>query len=292
MSIKVGTAPVSWGIWFSEDEKQMPWDRCMTEMSQAGYKGIELGPWGYFPTEAKYLKEELQKRDMNVVATTLMDDLTSNKTVNKMISILDEMSRIHDIFDVKYVVLIDGLYTDLITGELIRPPKLDDEEMERFISNIIKIRDHAKEHYGLEVLFHPHCQTHIETEEQIEAFLEKTDINLCFDIGHHAYAGGEPIAFMKKHYKRIPYLHIKNCDANVKEQADKYNWPFARAVKEGIMVDPKSGLIDMKAFSKLLHDIEFDGWVIVEQDMYPVPFDQPYVIAKRTKKYLTEIGID
>ena len=60
----------------------------------------------------------------------------------------------------------------------------------------------------------------------------------------------------------------------------------------GIMVDPKSGLIDMKAFSKLLHDIEFDGWVIVEQDMYPVPFDQPYVIAKRTKKYLTEIGID
>ena len=34
-----------------------------------------------------------------------------------------------------------------------------------------------------------------------------------------------------------------------------------------------------------------DGWAIVEQDMYPTPFDKPLPIAKRTRAYLREIGI-
>ncbi|GAA3334119.1 hypothetical protein GCM10020331_101070 [Ectobacillus funiculus] len=50
------------------------------------------------------------------------------------------------------------------------------------------------------------------------------------------------------------------------------NWSFAKAVSEDIMCEPELGVVDMTAFVKVLEDIDFSGWAIVEQDMYPAPF--------------------
>ncbi|WP_129732133.1 sugar phosphate isomerase/epimerase family protein, partial [Ectobacillus funiculus] len=230
------TAPDSWGVWFPENEKQTPWERCMNEMAESGYAGIELGPWGYLPNEYDRLKEELEKRNLELTATTLVGDLTSDRKTEELIALLDEMAVLQLRFDsAKYVVLIDDCYTDLFTGELVRPQFLNDAGWDKFITNILKIRDHAKSKYGLEVVFHPHAQSHIETEEQIEKLLQDTDINLCLDTGHHAYADGDPVAFMRKHHKRIPYLHLKSCDLKVREKMQQENWSFAKAVSEDIM---------------------------------------------------------
>ena len=69
MAIKVGIAPDSWGVWFPEHEKQTPWYRCMDEMKVAGYDGVELGPWGYFPNKNPMLKNALGARGLSLVAT-------------------------------------------------------------------------------------------------------------------------------------------------------------------------------------------------------------------------------
>lgn len=290
MNIKIGTAPDSWGVWFPQNEKQIPWERCLNEMAESGYEGIELGPWGYLPNDYDQLKEELDKRNLKLTATTLIGDLTSNSKTIEMIALLDEMAELQLRFPTaKYVVLIDDCYTDLFTGELIRPQVLKNGEWDKFIHNINQIKNHAKAKYGLEVLFHPHAETHVETEEQIERFLNDTDINLCLDTGHHAYAGGDPVDFMRKHHNRIPYLHIKNCDLKVREKMQKEGWSFAKAVSEGIICEPELGVVDMQAFFKVLHDIDFNGWAIVEQDMYPAPFEKPFPIAKRTREYLEKI---
>ncbi|MFD2133724.1 sugar phosphate isomerase/epimerase family protein [Pseudogracilibacillus auburnensis] len=289
---KIGTAPVSWGIWFTEDDKQMSWERCLDEMAIAGYTGMELGPWGYMPNKANKLKEELKKRDIQLVSTTLMDDLTCTKNTNKMIEQLDEMASIQVQFEeAKYVVLIDACYTDLFTGKQIRKKDLTEREKDIFYHNIKKINNHAKTKYDLEVVYHPHSQTHIETEEQIEEFLERTNINLCFDTGHHAYMGADVINFIKQHHNRISYIHLKNCDLSVLEATQQNNWSLAKAVQEGVMVEPAKGIVDMNKLVQILKKINFDGWIIVEQDMYPAPFEKPLPIAKRTRNYLREIGM-
>jgi inosose dehydratase len=292
MEVKIGTAPDSWGIWFPENEKQIDWERCMNEMAESGYQGIELGPWGYLPNEYEKLKNELEKRNLELTATTLVGDLMSKEKTREMMDLLDEMAKLQLQFEsAKYVVLIDDCYTDLFTGNLVRPRTLNDAEWSNFINNILKIRDYAKIQYGLEVVFHPHAQSHIETEEQIQRLLDDTDINLCLDTGHHAYADGDPVAFMKKHHKRIPYLHVKSCDLKVREKMQRENWPFAKAVSNDIMCEPELGVVDMKAFVEVLESIDFKGWAIVEQDMYPAPFDKPFPIAKRTREYLKVIGM-
>jgi inosose dehydratase len=55
--------------------------------------------------------------------------------------------------------------------------------------------------------------------------------------------------------------------------------------------EPSAGAVDFLAFRDVLSDIDYEGFAIVEQDMYPAPFDKPLPIAKRTRAYLREIGI-
>lgn len=144
------------------------------------------------------------------------------------------------------------------------------------------------------LVFHPHAETHVEYEDQIEAFLEQTDpdrVSICFDTGHHAYRGGDPINFMRRHHDRIPYLHLKSIDPEIQERVEAEGIPFAEAVKMDMFVEPSKGAVDFLAFRDLLQEIDYNGYAIVEQDMYPAPFDKPLPIAKRTREYLREIGI-
>ena len=58
--IRLGTAPITWGVceipgWGEEH----PYRRVLAEMQQAGYEGTELGPWGYLPTDPDVLRREL-----------------------------------------------------------------------------------------------------------------------------------------------------------------------------------------------------------------------------------------
>ncbi len=41
-TIRVGSAPDSWGVWFPDDPQQTPYDRFLDEVAASGYKWIEL----------------------------------------------------------------------------------------------------------------------------------------------------------------------------------------------------------------------------------------------------------
>jgi inosose dehydratase len=59
----------------------------------------------------------------------------------------------------------------------------------------------------------------------------------------------------------------------------------------GMFVEPSKGAVDFIAFRDLLRDLDYQGFGIVEQDMFPAPFDKPLPIARRTRSYLREIGM-
>jgi len=291
MSIHVGIAPDSWGVWFPDHEKQTPWNRCMDEMQEAGYNGVELGPWGYFPNTTETLKKELAQRSLALVAGTVGGDFLNDQSIDEMCNTIDEIAAVLVNFpDAKYIVLLPSMYTDLETGELVMNPELSEQEWKTYTKNVQRAADHVAKH-GLIGTFHPHVDCHVQTEEQIEKLLADTNVQLCFDTGHHVYGGGEPISFYEKHAKRIPYIHIKDCDLTVKAQMDKEKWSFARAVTEDIMVEPGKGSIDFSKFYQTLLDEHYDGWVVVEQDLFPVKsFDLALPIAKRGREALIQAG--
>ena len=294
MNVTVGSAPDSWGVWFPSDPKQTPWNRFMDEVAEAGYEWIELGPYGYLPTDLSALRAELDKRGLRVSGTFVMADIedpTAWPELERQVLGAGEMLQA---LDARFLVLIDDVYSDLVTGEPRVPTKLDDEAWKRLIDTTHKVADIAHDRFGLRLAFHPHAETHVEYEDQIETFLEQTDpdrVGLCLDTGHHAYRGGDPVSFMRKHHERIPYLHLKSIDADIQKEVEAKNVALATAVGMDMFVEPSQGAVDFIAFRDVLREGDYDGWATVEQDMYPAPFDKPLPIAKRTRAYLREIGI-
>ncbi len=295
MKVTVGSAPDSWGIWFPSDPRQTPWNRFLDEISAAGYEWMELGPYGYLPSDPEKLAPELEKRGLKVTGSFVMGDLSNpDKSWPELERQLRGWGPLFRAFDAKFLVLIDDTYTDLFTGKPLSPARLDKESFQRLVDTTRRIAEIGKKEYGLTLVFHPHAQTHVEYEDQIEALLDMTEpelVSTLLDTGHHAYCGGDPIAFMRKHHKRIPYLHLKSVDGDIQAKVAAENIPFAKAVSMDMFVEPAKGVIDFLAFRDLLKELDYVGFGIVEQDMFPAPFDKPLPIAKRTRAYLREIGI-
>ena len=98
--------------------------------------------------------------------------------------------------------------------------------------------------------FHPHAQTHVETEQQIDRLLADTDptlISLCLDTGYHAYCGGYPVAFARKHYQRLDYVHLKTVDPRKLQQiVRKQGASLAEATTESVFCAPEQGSVDFE----------------------------------------------
>jgi inosose dehydratase len=294
MNIKIGSAPDSWGVWFPSDPKQTPWNRYLDEVAAAGYEWTELGPYGYLPTDLPTLRAELDRRGLKVSATVAISHLEDPAAWPDLERQVRGGGELLAALGARFLVLIDDTYSDLFTGRSTRPSRLDVDEWKRLIEVTHRMAELVRDRFGLHLVQHPHAETHIEYEDQIEAFLEQTDpqlVGLCLDTGHHAYRGGDPIAFFRRHHARIPYLHLKSVDAEKQKWVEREQIPFAIAVGKDMFCEPSQGVVDFAAFRDALQEVGYDGWATVEQDMYPAPFDKPLPIARRSREYLRSMGL-
>ncbi|MCA1646385.1 MAG: sugar phosphate isomerase/epimerase, partial [Chloroflexi bacterium] len=171
--------------------------------------------------------------------------------------------------------------------------ELDDSGWARLRDHVHRLGEYTAGR-GIAAVFHPHGNTTIQFEPQIERFLGLTDqalVNLCLDVGHHAYAGGDAVTFFRDHHRRIPYLHLKDVDATLSARAIAAGWDMGRAVDEGAFVDLGRGSVDLNGLNRVAAEVGYDGWGIVEQDMFPAPFDKPLPIARRNREFLRTHGI-
>ena len=295
MAIHIGTGPDSWGVWAPNTPGQVPWRQYLDEVVEAGYEWTESGPYGYLPTDVPTLRSELARRGLKISATTVMhghlDDPADWPGLEARVLAAGELGAE---LDAGFMVLIDDAYLDLDTGVQVAPSRLDESGWRRLIDTTHKVADIARERFGLPVTFHPHADTHVQYEDEIEAFLEQTDpgrVSLVLDTGHHAYCGGDPVAFMRKHHSRVAYLHLKSVDGEVLERVNAEVTHMGRATAMGVFCEPSAGMIDFEAFGRVLRETGYDGLATVEQDMFRPPLDVPLPIARRTREYLREIGI-
>ena len=290
--IKVGNCPDSWGVWFDNDDKQMSWLRFTEECSRAGFKYIEIGPLGYMSKDPDVLDAEFKKRGLVPVAGNIMFDIEDNSQLEAGIKKTREVCELSKKIGADYFIIMDGMYSDMWTDELLKPKKLTEVQWKDFVNNLVTLSRVVKE-YGIKPVFHPHAATHVEYEPEIERLLAETspeDVMLCFDTGHHIYCKGNSLySFMQKHVDRISFLHFKDVVKSVKEEVWEKDIPFAQATKLGIWAEIGTGEVDFKKVKEILDKGGFDGYAIIEHDMYPVDYDVPFAIQKRTGEYLVSI---
>lgn len=293
--IKIGNAPCSWGIEFASDPAYPTWQSVLSQCAGAGYKGIELGPIGYMPEDPAILRDELAKNDLSIIGGVVFRPFHDAARWDEVMDASVRTCKALVAHGAKHLVLIDSISPRRAptAGRADEAEQMDDAEWTAFRDRIAAIAKMGTEEYGLTVGIHAHAAGFIDFEPELERLLDEVDesiLKICFDTGHHSYAGYDPVAFMKRHIDRISYMHFKDIDPAVKADVVANRTDFYKACGQGIFCNLGQGDVDFPAVRQVLLDAGFEGWCTVEQDCDPSMPGTPLEDAESNRKYLESIG--
>ncbi len=288
--IRIGTAPDSWGVWFPDDPKQIPWNRFLDEVVAAGYHWIELGPFGYLPTDSNQLQDELAKRDLQLSAGTVFTGLHKGddqwkRAWDQALNVAGLVSKL----GAEHLVVIPDLWRSDSTAEVLESRTLDYSQWKKLAAGHDKLGKALLEEFGIKQQFHSHADSHIGTHQEVERFLNETDkkyTNLCLDTGHLAYYLGDSVKMINAYPERIGYLHLKQVHQTILADTLKNDLPFGVAVARGVMTEPPGGVPEFAPIIEATAKLDSEIFAIVEQDMYGCDIDFPFSIAKRTREHI------
>jgi len=299
--IKIANAPCSWGVIEKTFESARSGDyRCvLDEMQETGFRGTELGDWGFMPTDPLLLKDELDQRELSLVGswvTSVLIDRNGHKDsaqrARRTAGLLSAVSGTNPL-----IILGDNLFAyearNQVAGRVTAQDSLTANQWAVFIDGLHLIARQVKEETGIRTVFHHHCSTWIEAPWEISQLLERTDpelIGLCFDTGHYRFGGGEPVEGLKKHSDRIRHVHFKDCDAEIAASARREKLEYNAAVGKGLFCELGKGEVNFRGIFNELQAIDYEGWVVVEQDVLP-NMGAPKEMARRNREYLRSIGL-
>jgi inosose dehydratase len=293
--LRLGTAPDSWGVWFPEDPHQVTWDVYLDEIARVGYVYTELGPQGFMPQDPLQLQEELDQRGLTVCGGTVFAGLhRGREALDEAIAAFSREAKLLAALGAEYLVHLPEQYTDQHTGRTTEKGELDTEQWQNLVTGTDELAKVIFEEHGVKLVFHPHADTHVDTQDRIERFLADTDptlVNLCLDTGHVAYCEGDNIAIIERFPERITYVHLKSVDREVRARALAEKMPLSESVKLGIMCEPPYGEPDMPPLLDALGSLDREIYAVIEQDLYPVEPHIPLPIGARTAGYYVGCGL-
>jgi inosose dehydratase len=271
------------------------WDVYLDEIARVGYVYTELGPPGFMPQDPQQLNEEIGRRGLTVCGGTVFAGLhrgadalaQAKKDFGREAALLSAVGA-------EYLVHLPEQYTDQHTGEATQGGDLDLEQWKNLVSGTDELARFLLEEHGVKLVFHPHADTHVDTQERIERFLTDTDadlVNLCLDTGHVAYCGGNNVEIIRRFPERITYVHLKQVDPQVRERVRRENLSLAEAVPLGVMCEPPFGEPAMPELLAALAELDRDIYCVLEQDLYPVEPHLPLPVQARTAGYYRGCGL-
>ena len=305
MKITVANAPISYGAFeltVGIDPNVPDGEQILDEVQSAGYAGIDLGPVGYLG-DGRVLADRLASRQLGLAGAYLEFPFTDPAALPSLYSELDAM---FDVFDAVRAV---------VPGPVPRPT-IADSGSERRRNN--PGRSHTDQSWGLdgpgwdrmkvglasvvercrdrgyEPTFHHETGTYVEAPWEIQRILDISDVGLCLDTGHFFIGGGDPVKAIHDWSGRINHVHVKDA---------------LQSVMDGIVADhvatmniwtreafPAFGNGDANVAGVIaaLKDIDYEGWLVVEQDIFPQTADR-FVQAiddqKKNRRFLADLQV-
>lgn len=298
MNINIATAPVSWGVLMKDTPNVPPYNVVLDQIKAAGYTGTELGPYGYLPFDIPKLRDELGSRDLKLISAFTIFNFLRGKEDETVYREAFETMQVLSALGCEYIVLSDTLFVienrARRAGRIRPEDSLSGAEWDQAAKNVNEFAKIVYEEYGMKCAAHPHVGGYLETDFELDAFLERTNpalVGLCFDMAHVAYGGGDPVAVLDKWRDRVWYMHIKECNTRVREQVIACAGNYFDGVKAGVFPALGHGTIDWQGIRRILEEINYQGWGTVEQDILPEMGIDALESAKQNRAFLRkELG--
>ncbi|MBI5928684.1 MAG: TIM barrel protein [Chloroflexi bacterium] len=271
----------------------------LDEMEEASYSGTELGDWGVMPTDPAKLRSELAARNLALMAAFVPVALihpekhakgeeVALRTAGLLAATAGEQC---------FIVLSDDNAADpnrtLKAGRIQPEDGLSTDQWKIAADGANRIAQVVNRETGLRTVFHHHAAGYVETPSEIATFLGLTDpqvLGLCFDTGHYAFGGGDPMQGLRDYRNRIWHVHFKDCEPNIAARSRNEGWEYFKTVGQGVYCELGKGMVDFPAIVAELRATNYDGWIVVEQDVLP-GMGAPLASAKRNREYLHSIGL-
>ncbi|MCB0162999.1 MAG: TIM barrel protein [Anaerolineae bacterium] len=297
--ILVGNAPCSWGVIENVEGERGGYVQVLDEMQATGYVGTELGDWGFMPTDPAQLRRELASRNLKLLASWVSVFLhdadrhaQSEAEAVRTARLLAEVGGPDNL-----IVLGNDPYGDpvrtLNSGRVKPEHEMSEAQWKVFTEGANRIARAVKQETGLRTVFHHHIGTWIETPAETAKLLDRTDpevLGLVFDTGHYRFGGGDPIEGLEEHADRIWHVHFKDHEPNVAAQSRQEGWGGVESVGHGVFCELGQGDIDFPEVLAKLRELNYGGWIVVEQDVLP-GMGTPKESAQRNRDYLASIGL-
>ncbi|PTM57910.1 myo-inosose-2 dehydratase [Desmospora activa] len=292
---RLGIAPISW---VNDDipglgDDRYTADQVLSEIASLGYISTEMGR--IFSQDPPSLKRRLEKHGVQLAskfvgvlfsdADRQEEELTSFR---QWVSFLKEMG-------CEYVITCEtggSMHWDpRRSPEDKEVQKLTDHQWETLVEGLHRAAAICEEN-GLQLVYHFHAGTVVETAAEIDRLMASTDpdlVHLLYDTGHALYGGYDPLALLRNYRDRICYVHLKDVRRGILETVRRKNIDFRTAVLKGLFTVPgdPEGCIDFAPIFQELVDQDYHGWTIVEAEQDPAKA-HPYQYAQMAKAYIDE----
>lgn len=300
----VANAPVSYGafeVTVGKHPRVPAAETVLEEVAGAGYRGIDLGPHGYLGLGHE-LVTRLHRYDLHLAGGFLelpfsMPDEFGHE-LRELDALLDVLDQTNDQAAPPRPTLSDlvrSVERQRWPGRAARDRSfgLNDSAWGRFAERVQRASDHCRAR-GYEPSFHHHTASYVEATWEIERLLELTDVNLCLDTGHLLLGWGNPETVLRDWSSRVNHIHLKDAQLDVLERILKEGAPLGAIWEAQAFCPLGRGDVDLDAFLTGLDEVDYRGWIVVEQDVVlEADDDLPQAIRDQrgNRKWLRERGI-
>jgi inosose dehydratase len=270
MAVRLGINPITWS---NDDLPLLGGDTTvetiLSESRQAGFAGTEMS--FKFPKTSGELGPLLKRHDLVLVSGWYDGRIKEKDLAAEWTAILPHMTLLRDL-GCDYVVYADtsGRSEGDLFAPISRRPKLPDGEWAAYGKKLTALAEKMAA-FGVRMAFHHHMGTIVETDGEVDRLMASTGpaVGLLYDTGHSLFSGGDPVALVKRHAKRIVHVHCKDARKDVLATARGTDNSFMQAVLDGVFTVPGDGFIDYATILKILHDNGYAGWLVAEAEQDP-----------------------
>ena len=258
---RVATAPISWGVcevpgWGF----QLPVDRVLTEMVEAGFTHTELGALGYLPTEPEELWSTLDRYGLSLLGGFVP-------------LVLHDPSRVAQTRAAarRWATLISGgggqfFVTCAVSREDDwRQAPLSDAEWSVLCGSLPAIDAIAAEH-GLQQVFHSHFGSLVETDAELARILEGSEVSLVLDTAHLTIGGTDVVRLLDRYAHRVGIVHLKDVEPSLVARLTAGGLSLMQAVQRGLFPPLGRGGVPIAEIVTRLEESGRDLWYVLEQD--------------------------
>ena len=252
----------------------------LDHVADAGYAGIDLGPVGYLG-RGDVLRSRLNERRLGLAGGYLGLPFSEPDRLREAMADLDDLL---DVFDLVPESQPRPKPTLADAGSEIRsryPGRAaldrsvswDDAGWRRFADGLARVAERCRER-GYEPTFHHHTATYVEAEWEIERMLELTDVGLCLDTGHLLLGRGEPVRALCDWSERINHFHLKDARLQTLRAIVDEAAPVEEIWRRRAFCGLGAGDVPIDAVLEALAAINYEGWLVVEQDLILGPDEE------------------